>query len=360
MKVAMLNNPVVVVNPKMCGGVERMALLELDALEELGVDAKYYVRGFLGSDSRVEAMKDFRFGSDMGRRYYAWFAEKAADADVQHSQNAPLIALVSKHKNVLLHVHNVTTFPYYDLAKKNYDRCIFACCSSFILRELLRNNPSLPRERCTLLLNGIDTNLFSPSAETTPERPRILFTGAWIWHKGIRVFLDAMKILEDRGLDFEAAVAGSPYLYDTGDSQEWQSESDANIRASISQLRSARVVSVPDHSKMPDLYRSSEIYAFPSVWQEPFGLGLAEAMACGVPVVATKVGAVPEIVEDGRSGVLVEPGDPRALADAVAALIEDEGLRKRLAREGRKRIEERFSIASHARALYGIYRSMVG
>lgn len=359
MKVAMLNNPVVVVDPRMCGGVERMALMELDALAELGVEARYYVRGFIGDDSRVEAMRDFRFGLDMGRRYYAWFAERAAGADVQHSQNAPLLALISKHRNLLLHVHNVTTLPHYDLAPKNYDRCTFVCCSSFILQELLRNNPLLPRERCRLLPNGIDTKLFCPKAVAKAERPRILYTGAWIEHKGIHVFLDAMRILEERGLRFEAAVAGSAYLYDTGNDQEWQSASDAKIRASISRLKSARIVSVPDHAAMPDLYRSSDIYVFPSVWQEPFGLGLAEAMACGLPVVATRVGGVPEIVEDGRSGLLVDPGDPKAIADAVAALLEDEGLRRRLAVEGRKRIEERFTIGSHARALFDIYRSMV-
>lgn len=359
MKVAMLNNPVVVVNPEMCGGVERMSLLELDALEPLGVEIKYYVRGFIGSDPRVEVMHNFKFSKDMGRNYYAWFTERAGDADILHSQNAPLLALLSKNSRVLLHVHNVTRLPYYEVASRNYDRCNYACCSSFIMEELLKNHPSLPPERCSVLLNGIDTGLFSPTEREPNDRPRVLFTGAWIRQKGIHVFLEALRVLEGLGLKFEAKVAGSPFLYDTGEAQDWQSESMRRVSEEISRIRSAMAVRVPSYSQMPQLYGSADIYAFPSVWEEPFGLGVVEAMSCGLPVVASRVGGIPEIVEDGKTGILVEPGSPKALADTIAELIEDERKRRRLAAEGRKRAQERFRIETHARGLLEIYRSMI-
>jgi glycosyltransferase involved in cell wall biosynthesis len=93
---------------------------------------------------------------------------------------------------------------------------------------------------------------------------------------------------------------------------------------------------------------------------EGLPLALLEAMAAGVPVVATAVGGVPEVVEDGLDGVLVPAGDPQALAAAVLALLTDPPRRARLSEAGRRRVERDFGVARMARELEMIYREVLG
>jgi len=92
-----------------------------------------------------------------------------------------------------------------------------------------------------------------------------------------------------------------------------------------------------------NVYQTADIVVVPSRWQEPLGLINLEAGACRKPVIATRVGGIPEVVEDGVSGYLVEPGDVDALAARVAALIADRSLRARMGEAGRARVERHFT-----------------
>lgn len=103
------------------------------------------------------------------------------------------------------------------------------------------------------------------------------------------------------------------------------------------------------------LCRAFDVQVLPSV-AEPFGLVLLEAMAQAVPVVATAAGGVPEIVRDGRDGLLVPPGDPEALARALGRLLSDEALRDRLAAAGRRRVASDFSQDRTVAATEAVYR----
>jgi glycosyltransferase involved in cell wall biosynthesis len=88
------------------------------------------------------------------------------------------------------------------------------------------------------------------------------------------------------------------------------------------------------------------------------GRVLAEAIAVGRPVVAARCGGIPEVVEDGVTGLLVEPGDVAGFASTVIRLVEDPTLRERLGRAGRRHVEARFSVEAHVTAVRDAYRTV--
>jgi glycosyltransferase involved in cell wall biosynthesis len=107
------------------------------------------------------------------------------------------------------------------------------------------------------------------------------------------------------------------------------------------------------------LMRLSELLALPSNW-EPFGLVLIEAGACGRPVVATRVGGVPEVVEDERTGLLVEPGDPGALAGAIGRVLADPAMGSAFGAAARARVEAEFRAEDAAARLSALYEVLMG
>jgi glycosyltransferase involved in cell wall biosynthesis len=106
------------------------------------------------------------------------------------------------------------------------------------------------------------------------------------------------------------------------------------------------------------LYSSAEIAVTASLY-EGFGLPAAEAMACGTPVIATRAGALPEIVGEHGTGILVPPADPPALAAAIKRLLADKQLRQRMGDAARKRIEESFSWEGAARKTLEVYQEVL-
>ena len=100
------------------------------------------------------------------------------------------------------------------------------------------------------------------------------------------------------------------------------------------------------------------MFVCPSVY-EPFGLINLEAMACEAPVVASAVGGIVEVVEDGKTGVLVPPAQPEALADAIGRVLANPTLARDMGRAGRKRVEEKFSWASVAERTEQVYADAI-
>jgi len=105
-------------------------------------------------------------------------------------------------------------------------------------------------------------------------------------------------------------------------------------------------------------YKRMSVFVLPSLY-EGFGIVLLEAMAAGVPVVATNVNGINEVVVDGESGILVPPKNPEAIADAVINIIENDKLTERLVMEGYKRAEL-FDIKDHVMKLHNFYKNLLG
>ena len=119
------------------------------------------------------------------------------------------------------------------------------------------------------------------------------------------------------------------------------------------------------HDEVRDALRQADVVAVPSVptrdgRREGIPVALMEAMACGVPVVGSRLSGIPEVVEDAETGLLVEPGDPAALADALERLLRDRELARRLASSGRATIEREFDLRSNAARLADRFRAGAG
>lgn len=119
----------------------------------------------------------------------------------------------------------------------------------------------------------------------------------------------------------------------------------------------ARIRYVGYRSDVENLYRTSDLIVMPSLWEEPFGLINIEAGAARRPIVATRVGGIPEVVEHGENGFLVDRGDLEALVAHTRSLADDESLRRRVGDRGRSLVEERFTQAP-VRALEALYEEL--
>jgi glycosyltransferase involved in cell wall biosynthesis len=109
-----------------------------------------------------------------------------------------------------------------------------------------------------------------------------------------------------------------------------------------------------------DLMRAMDVLVHPAVYPDPLPRTLLEACALRRPIVATNVGGVAEIVEHGHSGLLVEPGNPEALADAVASVLNDRAKAASLGAEARRKVERVFSLEKHAENMMSLYEAILG
>jgi glycosyltransferase involved in cell wall biosynthesis len=232
-------------------------------------------------------------------------------------------------------------------------------CSDFIAAGVRQRFPSLA-QRCRHIYNGADIALFARPPNVRPNPKQLLFVGRLAPEKGVHVLLDAFRIVlahhPDAHLELigpEKVIPREALLPVCDDPHVLEIEPYFRpgayaqlLRAKVSELPSGSVSFFNKGVKFSELvphHHSANIFAFPAVWEEPFGMSLVEAMASGTSVVATRGGAFPEIVEDGRSGLLVERSDAQALADAILQLLANPEERDAMAHAAFKRASTRFS-----------------
>jgi glycosyltransferase involved in cell wall biosynthesis len=197
--------------------------------------------------------------------------------------------------------------------------------------------------------NGLDLHRFVPRgadgspAHRPPGPARLLCVARLVEQKGLLVLMRACAVLRDRGVEAACDVVGGPeeplyteYLLELR-REHRRLQLDGRVRFAGSQ----------PFERILDAYRTADVFVLPCVVaadgrRDVTPNVVLEAMAMALPVVSTPVGGVPELVEDGVSGVLVPPGDAAALAAALEALIADPERRRRLGEAARRRIEERF------------------
>jgi len=228
--------------------------------------------------------------------------------------------------------------------------------SSFLKNELVQTY-KYDASRVHVVYNGVDLERFNPSidGEEVKERygiansPLVLFVGRLAPYKGIRFLMMAIPRVLQRVPNVRFLVVGSA-RYDLARMNEFFKT--PGIRKSV--LFSGYV---PDKD-LPKMYAACDVFCYPSLW-EGFGLTPAEAQACGKPVVAFKTCAIPEVVKDGETGILVPPRDYNELARAICDLLLDEGVRLKMGENARKRAEKVFSWYRVAKQTLQVYERAI-
>lgn len=205
----------------------------------------------------------------------------------------------------------------------------------------------VPLEHMTVVPIGVDESLFRPLPHITRVPGRLMTTAsADVPLKGLTVLLDALAKIRVERPDAHLVVIG-------------RLKDGSAVPALIDQLGldgAVEFVSGVSDERIVELYAEADVAVVPSLY-EGFSLPAAEAMACGVAVVATTGGALPEVVgPDGECARTVSPGDPSALATMVLEVLADPDQRRRLGERGRARVLERFTWRSHAEGLVRIWR----
>jgi glycogen synthase len=188
-------------------------------------------------------------------------------------------------------------------------------------------------------------------------RTRILFVSRLERRKGVDLFLQAAVAILAKRSDVEFVLVGK----DTPHTEMPESYRQAFARdhgATPAIAGGVTFVGEVPEDRLYQYYADADVFCLPSRY-ESFGLVLLEAMMFGRPVVATRVGGIPEVVEDGGSGLLVDVDDVPALVTALEAMLDDAALRNRLGQRSRALFEERFTMSVMARDTLAAYRRVI-
>jgi glycosyltransferase involved in cell wall biosynthesis len=203
--------------------------------------------------------------------------------------------------------------------------------------------------RVLALPNGIDCSTYAalPCARSTPDRPLcLLYLGRLVREKGLYELLEGLHLARGQGVDAELIFAG--------DGAEAAGLSEAAAEMGLARVSFVGPVSGPDKIA---LLKSADVLVLPS-YAEGLPYALLESMAAGVPAIATRVGAIPDVVADGVNGLLIEPRAPQAIAAAIRTLAGDRAALARMGAASRATVETRYSISRLAGELRAVYAGL--
>jgi colanic acid/amylovoran biosynthesis glycosyltransferase len=269
--------------------------------------------------------------------------------------------------SVALHTHRLTGVPYSltahakDVYRDNLDRdqlavklreARFAVTISDYNKAYLER--LAPGSRLVRIYNGLDLERFAWNGHPSSDPPLVLAVGRLIEKKGFAVLVRACALLRDRGRSFRCAIVG-------------KGELEQELRALVAELGLGDHVELTGplpREELVDVYGRATVVVAPCVVggdgnRDGLPTVLVEAMALGIPVVATDVTGIPELVEPGRTGALVPQRDPRALAEAIERVLAKPSAARLLAREARRRIESRFDLRANVAELRTLFEEVL-
>lgn len=202
-----------------------------------------------------------------------------------------------------------------------------------------------------IIPGGVDISLFPAQLDTSAVDKKykiegkkvVLFTGRLISHKGVRYLVRAAKDIQ-----------GEIFLLGEGPEKQYL----LNLIAQ-KQLKNVHLLGYLSGQDLINFYYRADVFVAPSVWDEPLGLAILEAMAAKTPVVATRKGGIPLLVKQGLNGFFVKPRNSTQIAGACNKLLENDELRKKMGEAARKTIEEKFNWKKIALKFHRLYRKIV-
>jgi glycosyltransferase involved in cell wall biosynthesis len=231
-----------------------------------------------------------------------------------------------------LKFHKGINFIFILFIHKPNEKYVVSKISNIIAVSLHVKNviSDMTQSQICVIQNGIDfEDIHNVQPHKSIEYPSILFVGGLSKVKGIDTLLNAVPIIRKKILNLCLYIAGS------GPEENKLKElvKELNIEENVNFL--GYVSEIEKYS----YYKSADVCVFPSIY-EPFGIVLLEAMACGKPVVASNVGGIPFVVEEGKTGLLFESGNVEDLADKIMTILKNEKLREKMGEAGRERAKE--------------------
>ncbi|MCX8101609.1 MAG: glycosyltransferase family 4 protein [Geminicoccaceae bacterium] len=313
--------------------------------------------------------------------YYPFFARRVARSvaltgyDIVHlHNNACFLPVLRRHapkSRLVLHQHDhaLADFALEATRRRLALADLVLACSDHVRTGIEARFPE-HAARCATLHNGVDARFFEVASDPGAQRD-VLFVGRLAPEKGVDLLIEAFDRIADRHSGSRLVLVGpiepaprqfvDPFGRDPAIEPVARFlEQPASWRAHLERLagrRPGRIVLIGPrlHRELPTLMAEAAIFAFPTLWQEPFGMPPVEAMAAGRPVVASRAGALPETVRDGRTGLLVERGAVAPLADALDRLLADPETRRAMGAAGRRHAFEHFRWDRVADRLLGLY-----
>lgn len=207
-----------------------------------------------------------------------------------------------------------------------------------------------PEDLVLIRGSGVDPQRFRPIPEP-PGPPLVLFASRLLWTKGVGDFVEAARRLKAEGVNARFAIAGpldpgNLASVQEGELRGWEEEGVAEWWG--------------ERDDMPDVLARSHVVCLPTYYREGVPKVLIEAAASARPIVASEAPGCREIVRHGDNGLLVPPRDPLILAEALATLLSDAGLRRSMGRRGREMVLESFTVEYVVRQTLEVYENLLG
>jgi len=220
----------------------------------------------------------------------------------------------------------------------------FVCCiSKYAQSQLMRLVSSDYWKKLEVCHLGVDPSIFLPQQRKNNGPIEILCVGRLVPAKGQRVLIRAIEALVQEHRDIKLRLIG--------DGPDFQS-----LRHEAAHLEDIVIFEgALNHEQVKEFYSKADIFVLPS-FAEGVPVVLMEAMAMGIPCVSTFIAGIPELIRNEIEGLLVFPSDEKMLTEAIATLIDEPDLRKRLGKAARARIKEKFDLNTNVRKLAEVYR----
>lgn len=291
---------------------------------------------------------------------------KKKNVDILHTHGyfastfGRLASILARTPVIITHVHTT----YYGFKKRNIlierffslftDKIV---CVSQAVNKFVVEVEGISEKKTCLIYNGVGKRrLFEGDIDSDVDRRSLGFedkdlvvitVASLTRHKGHQVLIDAARVISKRYENLRLLIVGDGPL-----------RNKLEVYAKELQL-SSKIVFTGQRKDITPLLRLTDFFVLPSTEREGLGIALIEAMAEGLPVIGTKLGGIPEVIEDDVNGLLVAPGSSYELAGAMEKLIRGKGIREKMGQMGRKIYEQRFTVSKMNQNIEALYNENI-